>query len=272
MSTSGKHRMTVQEARDRITVAMGWSTYLPDINRRDTPMTDHPTIEAALAAFQAEMPVVAKDKTATVPTKSGGSYRYTYADLRSITEAVIPLLSKHGLSFSALPGTSDGRAVLRGRLMHVAGEYIEGHLPLFGNTAQEIGSSLTYNRRYLLGCLTGVVTDDDDDGSIAQQVQRTHEAPPEPPAPVGPPIESDTVDAIQDLFESMNLTPDQQMAGIAARAGRSVPLSDLTESEGQRVLLALQRKMQATTAAPTPEEAEARVQRALGGTPVEEGQ
>lgn len=237
-------------------------------------MTEHPNLATALAAFQAEMPVVAKDKTANVPTKSGGSYRYTYADLRSLTDAIMPLLTSHGLAFSTLPGAHDGRAVVRGRLMHAtSGEHIEGHLPLFGNSAQEIGSSLTYSRRYLLGCLTGVVTDDDDDGSIAQQAQRTHEAPPEPPpAPVGPKIEAETMDAIQDLFETMNLTPDQQAAGIQARAGRVAPVHELTEQEGQRVLVALQRKLQSQQASPTPEEAEENVRRALGGQAVEEGQ
>ena len=35
-----------------------------------------------------------------------------------------------------------------------------------------MGSSLTYGRRYLLGCLTGIVTDDDEDGQIATQEER----------------------------------------------------------------------------------------------------
>jgi len=37
-------------------------------------MTEHPNLAAALSAFQAEMPVVPKGKTAKVPTKAGGSY------------------------------------------------------------------------------------------------------------------------------------------------------------------------------------------------------
>lgn len=126
-------------------------------------MTAHDTIAAALSAFQAEMPTVAKTKQA-----NAGSYRYTYADLADVQAAAMPLLTKHGLAFTCLPGFSDGALILTGRLMHASG-FLEGSLPLFGRQAQELGSSITYARRYLFGALTGVVTDDDDDGHSATQ-------------------------------------------------------------------------------------------------------
>lgn len=132
-------------------------------------------IYAALAAFQAELPKVAKTKTATVPTKSGGSYSYTYADLVSVTEAALPILTKHGLSFITAPRRTDRGYELVGILAHRSGETIEGALPITGNAAQEIGSSITYGRRYLLGSMTGLVTDDDDDGSIASEAHRRRE-------------------------------------------------------------------------------------------------
>lgn len=132
----------------------------------------HANLATALAAFQANMPSVHKGKTATVPTKNGGSYRYTYADLADVSKAALPLLSQHGLSFTTQPRhNAETRAYeLVGVLRHVSGESSEGSLPLFGNSAQELGSAMTYARRYLLGCMTGVVTDDDDDGT-----------PPRPP-------------------------------------------------------------------------------------------
>ena len=66
-------------------------------------MTETANIAEALAAFQAEMPVVAKSKKAVVPTKAGGNYTYTYADLSAVTAAAIPILTKHGLAFSTCP-------------------------------------------------------------------------------------------------------------------------------------------------------------------------
>lgn len=131
----------------------------------------------ALVAFQKELPTVGKDKTATVPTKTGGSYKYTYTDLATLTHTVIPLLTKHGLTFITTPRATESGYELVGRLMHVSGEFIEGALPVYGRAAQEIGSSLTYNRRYLLGAMTGVVTEDDEDGQAANKASRTKPEP-----------------------------------------------------------------------------------------------
>lgn len=142
-------------------------------------MTESSNIAAALAAFQAEMPVVVKGKTAKVPTKAGGSYSYTYADIADVTAAAMPVLTKHGLAFSACPRRTDqGGYELVGTLLHSSGETLQGALPIHGHQAQEIGSSLTYNRRYLLGCMTGLVTEDDDDGALARgaQERRAQEA------------------------------------------------------------------------------------------------
>lgn len=133
-------------------------------------------LAAALAAFQAEMPTVAKAQKANVPTKSGGSYSYTYAGLPDVVAAVTPLLTKHGLAFSCCPRRAeDGTYELSGVLLHESGETLTGSLPIFGRQAQEIGSAITYGRRYLLGCMTGVVTDDDDDGSLAHAAQRVEQ-------------------------------------------------------------------------------------------------
>jgi hypothetical protein len=149
-----------------------------------------PSLAAALVNLQAELPTVHKGKTARVPTKNGGQYTYDYADLADVTAAVMPLLVKHGLSFTCLPRRcDDGVYELVGVLLHTGGESIDGALPIRGSDPQAIGSAITYARRYLLGCLTGVVTDDDDDGAAAQAQeganarQRPAQAPPAvPPA------------------------------------------------------------------------------------------
>lgn len=125
------------------------------------------SLAAALAAFQAEAPTVAKTKTAQVTPKNGGSYSYSYADLADVCEAAYPLLAKHGLAFSCAPDLREGWVIV-GKLIHTSGDSIEGCLPLYGDTPQALGSSITYMRRYLLGSLTGIVTDTDDDAQAAQ--------------------------------------------------------------------------------------------------------
>lgn len=129
----------------------------------ETPTGGLDKIAAALAAFQAEVPTVAKSHTATVKSDKG-SYSYTYAGLANVTEVALPILAKHGLAFVTVPGGG----VLTGMLLHTSGQSLTGSLPITGGTPQAIGSSLTYMRRYLLGCMTGLVTDEDDDGQVAQ--------------------------------------------------------------------------------------------------------
>jgi hypothetical protein len=170
------------------------------------------SLAEALVALQAELPIVPKNHTATVPTKSGGSYRYTYADLSDIVETAKPLMAKHGLSFSCTPRRAeDGSYELVGILRHTSGEYDEGALPMFGRTPQELGGSITYNRRYLLGCMTGLVTDDDNDGQHAQNAARTQRQEPEPPPAHPNPLEAAQAD-VWDAWQTVN--PGGDMPGL----------------------------------------------------------
>lgn len=141
----------------------------------------HGSLAAALVAIQAELPKVPKSNTATIPGKNGGAgYSYKYADLGDVTDAALPLLTSHGVAFTCCPRiTPSGSYELVGYLVHVSGEQMEGALPLFGRQAQELGSAITYGRRYLLGTMTGLVTDEDEDGSIAAAAkERAQPAPP----------------------------------------------------------------------------------------------
>lgn len=149
----------------------------------------------ALVKFQQELPKVPKDKTARM-----GSYSYTYTDLATLTHTVIPLLTKHGLSFTACPRATDNGYELTGVLLHTSGESVEGSLPIYGRQPQEIGSAITYARRYLLGAMTGVVTEDDDDGRAAVKAERTTANPPKDWDAV-----ADTAESFTDLAELQRL-------------------------------------------------------------------
>lgn len=142
-------------------------------------------LTAALAAVQAELPSVGKDKTAKVETRTGGSYKYSYADLAAVTRAILPVLAKHGLAWATCPTKHDGAFVLRYELRHVSGESIEGWYPLPQNgTPQELGSALTYARRYCLCSVTGVAPESDDDDAAAVSHRRDEwEQAAKPPTP-----------------------------------------------------------------------------------------
>ena len=144
-------------------------------------MTTEPPggLHAALAALQATLPRIGKDAT--------GQYG-KYADLADVSAAVLPLLGRHGLSFACTPTlTEDGAFVLDYALRHVSGETLGGRYPLPDMKVgpQQLGSAITYARRYCLCAVTGAAPDsDDDDGQAASTARpsrprQQRQAPPE---------------------------------------------------------------------------------------------
>lgn len=128
------------------------------------------TLAESLVALQADMPHVGSSREADT-----GTYRYRYAGLHDVAEALYPALVRVGLAFTATPTLTDGRFVLDYRLHHWSGEWIGGQYPLADPTratGQQIGSSITYARRYALSAVTGLVIDPDDDGAQAPEAPR----------------------------------------------------------------------------------------------------
>lgn len=147
------------------------STYEPGVDQ----------LAAALAEVQAELPAIVARETATVKgeTKTGQpvSYKYKYAGLATVAASILPLLGKHGLSFTAWPTLIANRFVLRYELLHASGQRLGGLYPLSEDvrSPQAMGSQITYARRYALCSVTGVAPEDDDDAASAEadkQAQR----------------------------------------------------------------------------------------------------
>ncbi|MCH9731647.1 MAG: ERF family protein [Actinomycetia bacterium] len=131
-----------------------------------------PELAAALVGFQAEAPTINKGRTALIPTKSGGSYSYKYADLSDIWDAIRPPLAAHGLAVTqSLTGGSSGYMGIRTTVWHTSGQHISDTVELAINarTPQEVGSQVTYFKRYALSALLGLSTEDDDDGAAASR-------------------------------------------------------------------------------------------------------
>ncbi|MEJ2886107.1 ERF family protein [Actinomycetospora aeridis] len=132
------------------------------------------TLAAALAAFQEALPRVEKDNVGVIPGKDGKQgYRYDYADLADISAIALPMLGRFGLSWSTKPTVNEaGSFVLEYRLRHASGEEDIGAYPLPDPTRtppQQVGSHITYARRYALCSVTGIAPGgEDDDGAAAQ--------------------------------------------------------------------------------------------------------
>lgn len=118
---------------------------------------------SALHELQQHLPVVAKGNTADT-----GKYKYKYADLNDVQEAIFPLLETYGLTWTTAPTLTPAGFALHYSLRHSSGDAIEGDYHLPAGTPQEIGSAITYARRYALCAVTGLAPGgDDDDGAAA---------------------------------------------------------------------------------------------------------
>lgn len=159
-------------------------------------MTKHESLTAAVSAMQGELPVVEK-----LNSVNAGARKYKYADLTLLTEKVMPLLSKHGLAFIALPNISDGVFGLSYELAHESGDSICGHYPLPNSSPQEIGSAITYARRYALAAVTGVAPGGDDDDAQKAQASVAKTAQPA----VTMPVPNGFIDAITSATTLLEL-------------------------------------------------------------------
>jgi hypothetical protein len=132
-----------------------------------------PGIWTALCAAQATMPLIAKEKTATVrgtSKKTGEKYemKYKYADISDVLAVVVPHLTAHGIVLCQLAGVDAGLMTLTTRLTHSpTGEHVESVYPVarIGDDQQAMGGALTYARRYALCAMIGVAPDEDTDAN-----------------------------------------------------------------------------------------------------------
>jgi hypothetical protein len=131
------------------------------------------TIYTALLAFQADCPILIKQKTAEIVSKrTGGKFSYKFIPLPNIIETIQPFLSKHGLLWTTAPGQdNNGKPVLYYSLVYApSAEHLDGTMPLIlGNDpdARGYGSALSYARRQSLEAVLNLVAQTDDDGARA---------------------------------------------------------------------------------------------------------
>lgn len=121
---------------------------------------------AALARAQGAFPAIAKGHT-------NPHYKSKYADLSDVLAAVRPVLAAEGIAISQPIRTKDdGRSFLLTELLGHGGVYSSAiPLDVAGLKPQELGSTLTYLRRYTLAAMLGVAAEDDDDGNAAQSAR-----------------------------------------------------------------------------------------------------
>lgn len=93
-------------------------------------------------------------------------FKSAYADLPAILDAIKQPLQEAKLAFVQFPTGVSGLTTL---LMHTSGEWMKSTYEMkpSKDDPQGHGSAITYARRYALGAVLGISTEEDDDGNTA---------------------------------------------------------------------------------------------------------
>lgn len=134
----------------------------------------------ALAKFQGSLEQPSLNSEVKVRTKTGGEYKFKYADLSECKRAAKQPLADNELSVCQL--IEDDYSI-RTILLHSSGQWISSKVRMPSNTAdaQSIGSAITYAKRYAFCAILGIVADDDEDANIASSNSAQKEQPKEQP-------------------------------------------------------------------------------------------
>jgi hypothetical protein len=164
-------------------------------------------IAAALAKAQASMKNAALNKV-------NPHFKSKYADLAGIRDAVVPELAKAGIAMVQAVDVGGDSIVLRTRLLHASGQWIESVCPVaFTGDMQKMGSAITYARRYSLSAICGIAADEDDDANAAVSNGSAKQAAPVKIAPAG----------FDDWLADMDATADEGLDALKAAWEKSKP-------------------------------------------------
>ncbi len=125
----------------------------------------------ALAKAQGEIKNAKLNHKAKLKGMTAGGksyeYEYKYADLADTFDAIREVLPKNNIAtFQCTSRGEDGNFYVYTRLAHSSGQWIESAYPIAVNLEkpQVTGAAYTYARRYSLAAITGIATEEDNDG------------------------------------------------------------------------------------------------------------
>lgn len=179
-----------------------------------------------------EVPNFSTDETA-----NAGSRTYKYLNLATLLKNIKPIFEKHGLAFSqkvTFDGAGDGRQILGTVETIIFDENEEKTVcsyPFFvTGDPQQVGSAITYARRYSLTTVLGIFPDKDDDGAYAKQQYATADRP----------IGADQYAAIVKAMDAHNIPPEARGEFISGTLNRPVKgWRGITQSDMTKLMNAI---------------------------------
>ena len=168
-------------------------------------------------------------------------FKSRYASLGAIINAVRLPLARHGISAVQTVSTDGGAVGVTTTLLHASGEWMaETAMSALPDraTVQQLGSVITYLRRYALASITGIVGEDDDDGNATTNSAPRSEprkpfkpqdprtaVPPPPTAPRATKPAPEPVAEVKAEVKAMDAYPDVyegtfDILRVVVRAGK----------------------------------------------------
>lgn len=139
-------------------------------------MEETKNLDKAIFEIQQEIEPIARSEKADID----GKYSYKYAGMPKVWEALKPLLKKHGLLVKQPATTWDGHMMgdyIKTIVTHVeSGESLTEHMRLImrRDDPQAMGAAVTYAKRYQLGNIFGLITEDDNDAKVHRLATAEH--------------------------------------------------------------------------------------------------
>lgn len=139
----------------------------------DLQSSDISKLIEALAKAQGDIDVAVYDS-------NNPHFKSRYASYEAIRKACVKPLSSNGLAVTHSLMMIDGKRIMITQLSHVSGQWMRSalYLPQEKETPQGIGSSITYAKRYSLGALLAISSDEDDDGEACEKPHREDKPKP----------------------------------------------------------------------------------------------
>jgi len=198
------------------------------------------TLNAALVAALSELRNLAKDKV-------NPHFKSRFTSLDAILDATRPVLAKYGLALSQEPVFEDGMAGVVTRIIHTSGESRESKLilPLRDQSAQGVGSAISYARRYSAAAVLGIASDEDDDGQQASTPSKAV-AKPVIPSKKDVPVVSmakrelpkSAGDMLFSLMDTNKVSEEEVRSFCLSKGMKNVPefVADFSDSAKERLV------------------------------------
>ena len=175
----------------------------------DSMLATDAALYSALAKAQGQMTNPVKNREVSVKSDRG-AYKFAYATLDSILDGIRKPLADNGLAMTqALEQRENGLAMVM-RIFHAGGGQLMTVMPLDHARAvkmQELGSLMTFARRYQVAAFFGLAAEEDDDANSADGNQRELRDR-RPSAPSAAPAAPDARSEFRRLRDAIKAQPD----------------------------------------------------------------